>query len=370
MQLTVGHPPGLCLHLHHLSAQEGEDEILLNLGLIGFGNSRASVLLGLSSGDKACFLATTMTYQLTHTIWLFCLSVWPPNCQWRQLRCIEVSAEVPTATVFAVVCWPHVQRDDEGDMLGKTVGTVMGICAGCNQHFTPAGYSRHISMTQRTICHAIYDRQVDRSILGDCPCVSGPPEDGNPNGSELDPQLNGHRDDDIYHMDVDANVRLSEEPSVPPPAEVPSHAQHDGAAFVEHFTMGAAGAPISNMGPEVPHFQSQCDWEFAQWAKKRGPSLTTVSELLLIDGVVENLGLSYHNTWELNHIIDEDMPARLKFKREEVQLGGELYDFHFCEIIPCLHALFGDARFSKGLFSAGNSVPRCNVGIYFPPWGN
>ena len=102
-------------------------------------------------------------------------------------------------------------------------------------------------------------------------------------------------------MDVDANVRLSEEPIVPPPAEVPSHAQHDGAAFVKRFTMGAAGAPIPDMGPDVPHFQvlrgnlgpeniwhlfqSQRDWEFAKWAKNRGPSSTAVSELLAIDGM-------------------------------------------------------------------------------------
>jgi hypothetical protein len=102
-------------------------------------------------------------------------------------------------------------------------------------------------------------------------------------------------------MDVDTNVRVSEEPSVPPPAEAPSHAQHNGAAFIERFTMGAAGVPIPDMGPDVPHFQvlhdnlgpeniwhpfqSQRDWEFAQWAKNRGPSSTAVSELLAIDGV-------------------------------------------------------------------------------------
>ena len=57
----------------------------------------------------------------------------------------------------------------------------MGLisCAGCDRRFTPAGYSRHISMTKRTICRAVYDRQVDRPILNDRPRVSGPSEDGN-----------------------------------------------------------------------------------------------------------------------------------------------------------------------------------------------
>jgi hypothetical protein len=65
--------------------------------------------------------------------------------------------------------------------------------------------------------------------------------------------------------------------------------------------------------------------------------------------VVEGLGLSYHNTRELNRIIDEEMSGRPKFKCEEVNIGGESYDFFFREVIPCLRALFGDPRFSKHL---------------------
>jgi hypothetical protein len=65
--------------------------------------------------------------------------------------------------------------------------------------------------------------------------------------------------------------------------------------------------------------------------------------------VVENLGLSYCNARELNRIIDEELPGQPKFKCEEVKIGGELYDFHFQELIPSLRALFGDPRFSKQL---------------------
>ena len=72
--------------------------------------------------------------------------------------------------------------------------------------------------------------------------------------------------------------------------------------------------------------------------------------------MVENLGLSYCNTRELNRTIDEEIPERPKFKCEEVQLGGVVYEFHFREIIPCLRALFGDARFSDHLKFA----PECH----------
>ena len=81
----------------------------------------------------------------------------------------------------------------------------------------------------------------------------------------------------------------------------PSRAQQEGAPFVEHFPSRVAGTPIPNMVPSVPGyqalrdnlgpdhiwypFQSQRDWEFARWAKNRGPSSTAVSELLAIDGV-------------------------------------------------------------------------------------
>ncbi|KAH8993539.1 hypothetical protein EDB92DRAFT_1815595 [Lactarius akahatsu] len=53
---------------------------------------------------------------------------------------------------------------------------------------------------------------------------------------------------------------------------------------------------------------------------------------------------------ELNHIIDEEMPGRLKFKCEKICIGGESYDFHFREVIPCIRALFGDPRYSGHLY--------------------
>ncbi|KAH8988112.1 hypothetical protein EDB92DRAFT_1817732 [Lactarius akahatsu] len=79
-------------------------------------------------------------------------------------------------------------------------------------------------------------------------------------------------------------------------------------------------------------FQSQCDWDFSS--------------------VVEKLELSYHNMKELNHIIDEEMPGRPKFKCEKICIGGESYDFHFREVIPCIRALFGDPRYSGRLVFA------------------
>ncbi|KAI9450403.1 hypothetical protein BJY52DRAFT_1206158 [Lactarius psammicola] len=103
-------------------------------------------------------------------------------------------------------------------------------------------------------------------------------------------------------------------------------------------------------------FQSQCDWEFARWAKNRGPTSTAVGELLAIDGVVENLGLSYRNMRELNRIINNEMPAQPRFRCEEVEIGGENFEFYFREVVPCLRTLFGDPEFAKRLVFA----PECH----------
>ncbi|KAH8983326.1 hypothetical protein EDB86DRAFT_2811652 [Lactarius hatsudake] len=97
-------------------------------------------------------------------------------------------------------------------------------------------------------------------------------------------------------------------------------------------------------------FRSQRDWDFARWAKKRGPTSTLVTELLAIDGI--SLGLSYCNTRELNHIIDKELPGLPKFKCKEIHLGGGSHDFYFRDIIPCIHMLFGDPAFAGRLILA------------------
>ncbi|KAF8259663.1 hypothetical protein EI94DRAFT_1812979 [Lactarius quietus] len=190
------------------------------------------------------------------------------------------------------------------------------------------------------------------------------PEDGITNANDLH-QFDRHGGDE-YHMDIDPA-----DAGMPPSAETPDHVQQDRAPFIECF-QGMAGTPISDMGQSVPTYQAlhddlgtahiwhpfqlQCNWEFARWAKNRGPSLTSVTELLAIDGVVESLGLSYHTTKELNRIIDKEMPGRPKFKCEEVQISGESYNFHFWEIIPCLRVLFGDPRFQSTSHSHQNVI--------------
>jgi hypothetical protein len=48
------------------------------------------------------------------------------------------------------------------------------ICASCNRNFTHAGYSRHLSMTMRSGCRALYLSCLGLPTASGSPGVSGP----------------------------------------------------------------------------------------------------------------------------------------------------------------------------------------------------
>ncbi|KZT19755.1 hypothetical protein NEOLEDRAFT_1077268, partial [Neolentinus lepideus HHB14362 ss-1] len=95
-------------------------------------------------------------------------------------------------------------------------------------------------------------------------------------------------------------------------------------------------------------FVSQLDWEVAWWAKLRGPGSTALTELLSIEGVCEALGLSFKTANELNKKIDS-LPTRPRFRREELLLGGEVFELYYRNVIQCIRALYGDPEFAHHL---------------------
>jgi hypothetical protein len=69
------------------------------------------------------------------------------------------------------------------------------------------------------------------------------------------------------------------------------------AVIIDQFPSGNPGAPLATPGDACRHetgleesiwapFLSQRDWAFARWAKMRGPTSTSVSELLAIPEVL------------------------------------------------------------------------------------
>ncbi|KAM6491662.1 hypothetical protein JOM56_012906 [Amanita muscaria] len=137
---------------------------------------------------------------------------------------------------------------------------------------------------------------------------------------------------------------------------------------IEPFPGSYAGKPIQARGSEPTYvnyidqlkaseseseaentwapFNPKLDWEIARWAKLRGPGSTAVSDLLSIDGLQEALNLSYKNSRELNQIIDDQLPGRPSFIREQVKMAGETYDVYYRDIIKCIEALFSDPEFA------------------------
>jgi hypothetical protein len=117
--------------------------------------------------------------------------------------------------------------------------------------------------------------------------------------------------------------------------------------------------------PYAP-FESKLDWEFAKWAKLRGPGSTAVTELMGIDDVCSNnfiniintelilsklhekLGLSYKNSRELNKIVDS-LPSRPKFRRKELLVGDEVLEMYHRDVLECVRALYGDPEFAPHL---------------------
>ena len=57
----------------------------------------------------------------------------------------------------------------------------------------------------------------------------------------------------------------------------------------------------------------------------------------------------YKNLDELNQIIDTKLPGWPQFKHQEVLKSGEVLEFYACDIIECLHTLWGDADFEGDL---------------------
>ncbi|KAI9454588.1 hypothetical protein BJY52DRAFT_1205245 [Lactarius psammicola] len=108
-------------------------------------------------------------------------------------------------------------------------------------------------------------------------------------------------------------------------------------------------------------FQSQCDWEFACWAKTCGVTASAVTDLLAIPEVRERpflpiaanlLGLSYRTSIELNEVIDKALPRRPPFQCEDVIIGGEHLQFYYRDTIPSIQALFGNPEFAHELVFA------------------
>ncbi|KAI9433522.1 hypothetical protein H4582DRAFT_1819834 [Lactarius indigo] len=209
----------------------------------------------------------------------------------------------------------------------------------------------------------------------------------------MDEELRGELETDEFNAEIECELELEHENANEPPTDEPvvddsGQRQHCATTppidtcdphTERHLRVGphvvsypdTAGRPVcpvsekaaltdqeryldslgDQTNPYAP-FKSRTDWEIAQWAKMRGPSSSAFTDLVGIDRVVDKLGLSFKNSMELNKIIDTQLPGRPSFKRMGVELGGEVFDVYFRDIMECVRALYSDPEFSPYLVYA------------------
>ncbi|KAG1717810.1 hypothetical protein EDB19DRAFT_1899784 [Suillus lakei] len=85
-------------------------------------------------------------------------------------------------------------------------------------------------------------------------------------------------------------------------------------------------------------FTSEIDWRVAQWAVVDGVGHNSLDRLLAIPGVVEKLGISFHNTRAIHQTVDS-IPAHTKWKTQYLSFPDAPDDKHFIQYHDPLKAI-------------------------------
>ncbi|KAI0037563.1 hypothetical protein FA95DRAFT_1506815, partial [Auriscalpium vulgare] len=93
-------------------------------------------------------------------------------------------------------------------------------------------------------------------------------------------------------------------------------------------------------------FPDKLSWEIAKWAMLRGPTSTTLTDLLAIEGVYDRLQLPFKTAKDLNAIIDNQLPRRPVFKQDKISVGGQSFNVYYRDTLDCIKALYGDPEFA------------------------
>ncbi|THH20297.1 hypothetical protein EUX98_g8611 [Antrodiella citrinella] len=162
------------------------------------------------------------------------------------------------------------------------------------------------------------------------------PEDVAEQGPQIPPPPGRTNIEEALRQDIHVKVHPS------PLAGKP--VQQNATTFATYH-----GVSPTDDNPYAP-FPNQREWLIARWAKLRGPGSTALDELLKIDGVVNDLHLSFKNSRELNQIIDKKLPTgRPHFRCKEVVIGGEAFDLYYRNVLDCVKALYGDPSFAADM---------------------
>ncbi|KAF8906955.1 hypothetical protein CPB84DRAFT_1644167, partial [Gymnopilus junonius] len=120
---------------------------------------------------------------------------------------------------------------------------------------------------------------------------------------------------------------------------------------------------MDNDGEPNPFFPftSELDWRVAQWAVKDGPGHNAFNRLLDIPGVIEKLGLSYHNIRGLHQKLDS-IPEKagnwksVKLSFDSNERPNESFTLRYHDPIEAVRSLWKDPQLSPEMVFAGQKV--------------
>jgi hypothetical protein len=197
-------------------------------------------------------------------------------------------------------------------------------CTGCRHNFSISGYTGHVQRTASPSCIAAYQAQLRHANDIESP---GEEADSDNNDNEVFSgdffgdydynELDWPDDGGLSSVAYAFSIHTYLEPGPPPEDEMrhmaaneelisiaapASHSPAQDTRFkIEPFPLATAGAPIPGSAHHMSSFESygrslgsneeyapfcsKLDWDIARWAKIHGPSSSSVSKLLEIDGV-------------------------------------------------------------------------------------
>jgi len=205
-------------------------------------------------------------------------------------------------------------------------------CPGCSNSFSHRAWLNHLVQTTNSACHKVHDNQRSyvpglrlqdefHDVLGDDdfgqdnPNISDyeSPEDDSESSSSSDSKSSAFEDRDSSNPyspeSPDDDSMDDEQGQVLTPAEKENLGDSLWVKpVISDYPRRDAGRPYTNdrysgyqdyedvLGGEAANpytpFLSKLDWEFARWAKLRGPGSTAASELMGIDGVRISLNMN------------------------------------------------------------------------------
>jgi len=63
--------------------------------------------------------------------------------------------------------------------------------------------------------------------------------------------------------------------------------------------------------------------------------------------IVDKLSLSYSSVYELNNVIDTELPGRPHFQCNLLDIGDEELEFYSRDILECIQSLYGDPAWAQ-----------------------